>query len=59
MGKFFGWSHFPLEHNYLFLTSHVILRPCSWPSFRDEEVVWENVRVLTNSGEVSACARME
>ena len=22
-----------------------------WPSFRDEEVVWENVRVLKNSGE--------
>jgi len=22
-----------------------------WPSFRDEEVVWENVRVLRNSGE--------
>lgn len=22
-----------------------------WPSFRDEEVVWENVRVLQNSGE--------
>lgn len=23
-----------------------------WPSFRDQEVVWENVRVLRNSGEV-------
>ena len=23
-----------------------------WPSFRDEEVVWENVRVLKSSGEV-------
>ena len=22
-----------------------------WPSFRDDEVVWENVRVLRNSGE--------
>lgn len=22
-----------------------------WPSFRDEEVVWENVRVIKNSGE--------
>ena len=22
-----------------------------WPSFRDQEVVWENVRVLKNSGE--------
>ena len=22
-----------------------------WPSFRDEEVVWENVRVLKSSGE--------
>uniref|UniRef100_A0A7S2MU60 Peptide-methionine (R)-S-oxide reductase n=1 Tax=Helicotheca tamesis TaxID=374047 RepID=A0A7S2MU60_9STRA len=22
-----------------------------WPSFRDEEVVWENVRILRNSGE--------
>lgn len=22
-----------------------------WPSFRDEEVVWENVRILKNSGE--------
>lgn len=22
-----------------------------WPSFRDDEVVWENVRVLKNSGE--------
>jgi peptide methionine sulfoxide reductase MsrB len=22
-----------------------------WPSFRDEEVVWENVRVLKGSGE--------
>jgi peptide methionine sulfoxide reductase MsrB len=22
-----------------------------WPSFRDEEVVWDNVRVLRNSGE--------
>ena len=22
-----------------------------WPSFRDEEVVWENVRVLRRSGE--------
>jgi len=25
-----------------------------WPSFRDEEVVWENVRVLRNSGETVA-----
>ena len=22
-----------------------------WPSFRDQEVVWENVRILKNSGE--------
>ena len=22
-----------------------------WPSFRDQEVVWENVRVLKSSGE--------
>lgn len=22
-----------------------------WPSFRDQEVVWDNVRVLKNSGE--------
>lgn len=22
-----------------------------WPSFRDDEVVWENVRVLRSSGE--------
>jgi hypothetical protein len=22
-----------------------------WPSFRDQEVVWENVRVLRSSGE--------
>jgi hypothetical protein len=25
-----------------------------WPSFRDNEVVWENVRVLKNSGETVA-----
>ena len=23
-----------------------------WPSFRDDEVVWENVRVLKSSGEI-------
>lgn len=26
-------------------------RKHGWPSFRDDEVVWENVRVLKNSGE--------
>ncbi|GAX18552.1 hypothetical protein FisN_10Hh247 [Fistulifera solaris] len=26
-------------------------RKHGWPSFRDDEVVWENVRVLRNSGE--------
>jgi len=27
-----------------------------WPSFRDDEVVWENVRVLKNSGETVSLA---
>jgi len=26
-------------------------RAHGWPSFRDEEVVWDNVRVLSSSGE--------
>lgn len=27
-----------------------------WPSFRDQEVVWDNVRVLRNSGETVSVA---
>ena len=27
-----------------------------WPSFRDEEVVWDDVRVLRNSGETVSVA---
>lgn len=30
-----------------------------WPSFRDEEVVWDNVRVLKSSGETVSTGKQE
>lgn len=37
--------------SFIYYSIYSLQKYSGWPSFRDNEVVWDNVRVLKNSGE--------